>query len=96
MSTADPGLQPERTALARHRTSLACTAAGVVTGLAWLRLDAPVPALLAVLVGTAAGVRVGMPGPPGRDPSLPLAVAVGCAVVLAALGVAACVRGLTV
>lgn len=87
----DPGLQPQRTALAWRRTALAVGGAGVVTAAAWARLGAAGPAVVAALLGGLVAVRLlhrPVDGWRGLAPTVAVAVA------LALLGVAAAARGL--
>ncbi|MFE5708450.1 DUF202 domain-containing protein [Rhodococcus koreensis] len=53
--TADPGLQPQRTALAWQRTGLSVLAASATIGFAAYRLDAPLLALGALVNSSIVG-----------------------------------------
>lgn len=89
----DPGLQPERTELARVRTALAAAGAAAATAVCWARLGVPAVALAALLVGTVGLVPLARSarrdGVVGSRDVVPLTVTALVAVVLGVLGAAA-------
>lgn len=57
--THDPGLQPERTALAWQRTLLSSAGVGALVGFAAVRLGSPVVAVLAAALVAVSGGLLG-------------------------------------
>lgn len=97
----DPGLQPQRTALAWERTALATAATGLLAAAAWLRLGDVAVSVVAASVGVAAAGRVLRTvrlrrGHAGRAAWPALLTCAAAAVVLAVLGVGTALRGLAV
>lgn len=97
----DPGLQPQRTALAWQRTCLAAYLGAIALGFAAIRHDAPLisaAALLAGMVVTFIGVRWiprGAERPPGAHGSRwLLGVVVAIVSMLAFLGIVLSVESL--
>ena len=91
-ASRDPGLQPERTALAWERTAVGALAVAVVVAAAWERLGGPAGALLGLALG-AAGVAASLrQAPVARRLAVVCAVAVGLAALGAAAGVVAATR----
>ncbi len=89
----DPGLQPERTALAWHRTSLAAVTVCVVLALGAVRLEA------AAIAVAAAALTCAAPWLALRSRSSPwtsLSRTVALVVVVAVVGGALAVQGLVV
>lgn len=99
--TRDPGLQPERTALAWHRTGVSGSLVGAVAVLAAAHHDSIGLVVLAAAVATATAGAAGLastrpqPGLAGRLPSPWWRLLAGAAVpvLLAVVGVALALQG---
>lgn len=91
----DPGLQPQRTALARQRTGLAIGAAALVLALAWARLGIVAAAAVSTLLLVPAALVLERRTVEADRPWPALLLTTASLELAAALGVAAAVVGAT-